>query len=122
MNVLLANNTQTTSGGKIVGTSDFLGAIFFLDVSARSGTTPTLDVKLQHVDGISGNFVDIPGASFTQKTAVGSDTLVVFPGLVELANRKVSSALGDQVRIVWTVGGTTPSFTFSLYMDELRSR
>lgn len=101
------SNTFELKGGEI-------GALFILDITAASGTTPTLDVKLQFVDDISGKFVDVPGAAFAQKTGTGTDSLVVFPGVTAAANRAVSYALGKTCRFVYTIGGTTPSFTFTL--------
>lgn len=91
-----------------------VGATFFLNISAVSGTAPTLDVKIQGQDSASGTWVDIPSANFAQKTAAGSDTLVVYPGVAETANRSVSDILPNTWRAVATIAGTTPSFTFSL--------
>jgi len=90
------------------------GARFHLDVTAASGTTPTLDVKLQAKDPISGKYFDIPGAVFTQKTGVITDDLTVYPGIAETANETVSDIIPQVFRAVATIGGTTPSFTFSL--------
>lgn len=95
------------------------GAVFYLDITARSGTSPTLDVKLQFKDELSGVYVDVPSASFAQKNATGSDTLVVYPGITATANRSVNGALGHTLRAVATIGGTTPSFTFTLSYDPL---
>lgn len=95
------------------------GAIFFLDISAVAGT-PTLDLKIQYKDPISGNYVDVPGGAFAQKTGTGTDTLLIYPGIVETANREVSSAISEQWRAVATIAGTTPSFTFSLAAEMLR--
>jgi hypothetical protein len=85
-----------------------------LDITAASGTTPTLDVKLQRFDVTSGQYVDVAGAAFAQKTTTGTDDLVVYPGATVTANRSISSVLTDTYRVLWTVGGTTPSFTFSV--------
>lgn len=92
----------------------FKAAVFVLDISAVSGVTPTLDVKIQYQDHISGNYVDIPGAAFAQKSATGTDSLLLFPGVAETANREVSVSQGEVWRAVATIGGGTPSFTFSL--------
>ncbi len=71
-----------------------------LNVSAASGTTPTLDVKLQHSpDGTQ--WADL-GTAFAQKTAAGLET-------------KAFTGLHGYVRVSYTIGGTTPSFTFSVY-------
>lgn len=90
------------------------GVRCLLDVTAASGTTPTLDVKLQSKDPISGKYVDLPGAAFTQKTAASTDDLTVYPGVAETANETVSDVISGVWRAVATIGGTTPSFTFTL--------
>lgn len=90
------------------------GAKFFLNISAASGTSPTLVVKIQEKDPINGNWIDVSGAAFASKTAVNADTLEVYPGVTALANRRVSGVLSKTVRAVATIGGTSPSFNFSL--------
>jgi hypothetical protein len=97
---------QNSSGAK--------GVHLVLDITVATGTTPTLDVKVQRKDAESGKYVDIPGAAFAQKTTNGIDDLVVYPGIAETANRSVSDVLSEEWRAVATIGGTTPSFTFSL--------
>lgn len=69
-----------------------------LDITAVAGTAPTLDLVLEStVDGTHWWTV----GSFSQKTAQGTDA-------------KVFGPLGQQARWKWTIGGTTPSFTFSV--------
>lgn len=90
------------------------GVRLYLDVTAASGTTPTLDVKVQTKDPVSSTYIDLPGAAFSQKTTTGSDDLTIYPGVAETANETVSDALSRTWRVVATIGGTTPSFTFSV--------
>ncbi len=74
---------------------------FFLNVSAASGTIPTLNVKIQ--DSPNGtDWYDLPSMAFTQATGVTSQRL------------SFAGPLGLYVRAVQTIGGTTPSFTYSL--------
>ena len=56
------------------------GLHFVLDITAVSGT-PTLDMKVQRKDAVSGQYVDILGAAFAQKSGVGTDDLVISPGI-----------------------------------------
>lgn len=101
-------------------TTKYRGMILVFDCSARSGTNPTLDIKLQFKDPISGNFVDMTGASFAQKTATGTDTLTVYPTLAETANRRVSGFPAPDMRLVTAIGGTaTPTFNYSVSMIYL---
>lgn len=73
-----------------------------LHVFAASGTTPTLDVTVKSDNGV-GFGTPITQLTFTQATGVTSE---------------VTSAAGaitdDYWRVDWTVGGTTPSFTFAV--------
>ena len=72
-----------------------------MSVTAVSGVTPTLNVVVE--DTLDGtNWFAVPGVSFTQVTAAG---------------QQVSNSAGffsDKIRIRWTLGGTSPSFTFSV--------
>ncbi len=78
---------------------------------APSGTSPTLDAKLQESNDQS-NWSDIAGAAITQMTAVGTNTAKV-PG--SAATDAVTFA--RYVRIVALVGGSsTPTFTVTYYL------
>jgi len=69
-----------------------------LDVTAASGSNPTLDVTVEtSPDGVNWQ----PFMRFAQKTAVSSE-------------RRQGGPSDRYVRAVATVGGTNPSFTFSL--------
>lgn len=96
----LASAARTVTGaGSAFDTDQAQSLEGFLTVTAASGTTPTLDVRLEtSVDG--GTSYDTVGA-FSQKTTTGTDNHVFGP-------------LGDTCRWAWTIGGTTPSFTFSI--------
>lgn len=80
----------------------FDSGIFFLDVSAASGTTPSLAVFFQGYSPIAEKWHDI--ITFTPQTAVTATVLT--PVIVDLPYQTY--------RTRWTVTGTTPSFTFSL--------
>lgn len=76
-----------------------------LTVTAASGTNPTLDVTLETTaDGT--NYYTV--GSFTQKTGTAT------------ADAKVFGPVGSLSRWKWTIGGTTPSFTFSISATEDR--
>lgn len=103
-----------TANSNVVVSEEFRGIFVVLDVTAAGGTTPTLDVKLQEQDSLTGGWLDIPGASFAQKTAANRDSLKVYPGIAETNNRKVNNTIPKKVRAVATIAGTSPTFTFSL--------
>ena len=96
------------------------GVRLFLDITAASGTSPTLDIKLQVKDPLSAKYEDMAGAAFAQKTGTGQDILTIYPGMAETADESVSDILGSTWRVVATIGGTdTPTFTYSLSGDYL---
>ena len=77
--------------------------VFLLDSAAGTGTSPTLDVTIED-SADNSSFAAITGAAFTQVVdAASAQKLVVNK---DSARR--------YVRIKYTVGGTTPSFTFSV--------
>lgn len=60
--------------------SEAKGIALILNVTAVSGTNPTLDVKLQQFESLSNQWVDISGAVFQRITGTGQRTLTVYPG------------------------------------------
>lgn len=91
------------------------GVRVYLDVTAVSGTNPTLNVKVQVKDPASGSYSDMPGAAFAEKTATDFSELLIYPtGVVDVANSEINDNLTKTWRLVCTIGGTTPSFTFTI--------
>lgn len=71
-----------------------------VNVTAVSGTTPNLALTVEwSTDGTTW-FKGDPADAFTAITAATNAT-------------KAVTAKGDFLRLVWTITGTTPSFTFS---------
>lgn len=98
----MAPSASRTASGSI-DTADFRyaqRAAFFLDVTAASGTTPTLDVVIETKDPASGKW--FPLASFSQATGATTERITADP------------MLSDDLRVTWTLGGTSPDFTFSV--------
>lgn len=98
---VVASAARTVSGD--TGALEGWGAVSTLraqlDVTAASGTTPTLDVVIEDtLDGVAWNTV----AAFAQKVGVGREVL------------NVTTPFADRLRVRWTIGGTTPSVTFSV--------
>lgn len=70
-----------------------------VNVTVVSGTTPTLTLALQQQDA---NGVWVAVGQTASLTAVGTASFNVGPDL----------PLVGPLRVAWTIGGTTPSFTF----------
>lgn len=75
-------------------------AVILLDIGAVSGTTPTLNVKIQHSPD-NATWVDLPNGAFPQKTAAGLSELAI-------------KGFDRYIRAVHDVGGTSPSFTAAI--------
>ena len=73
--------------------------VFFINVTAVSGTSPTLNVYIDIQDPISGAWAN--QYSFPQITAVG---LYYQPLQVQ----------STKYRVRWVLGGISPSFTFAV--------
>lgn len=89
------------------------GAVIVINMGAVTGTTPTLDMKMQLSPDGGTTWVDIAGAAWPQIIATGLYTLAIYPGMTVVASAALSRSLPRTWRLVWTVGGTTPSFTIT---------
>lgn len=111
-----ASSAKAASGNSATALTNHNGSgvHLFVNVSAVSGTTPTLAVRVQVQDPVSSSWVDLPGAATANITATGLTLLTIYPGATVAANSAVSLPLPRTWRLAWTIGGTTPSFTFSV--------
>lgn len=91
-------------------------ALLSLVITAVSGTLPTLDIKMVGITR-DGNSYGL-GIAFAQQTSVPANPLILMigPGLPVSAT-SVNGILPVQYQIVQTIGGTLPSFTYSLDLD-----
>lgn len=86
--------------------------ILTVNVTAVSGTTPTLAVTIYGTDGL----VNFPiMATSSNITATGSYTFVVSPTAVTGATvtQSANMYVPRQFYVAYTIGGTSPSFTFA---------
>jgi len=106
--------TATENSGELTVPEGVRGVALFVDVTAVSGT-PTLDLTVDRFDHASSKWLAVVGAALAQiTTAVGQIDLVIYPGIAETANRSVSDHIGTRWRVVSTIGGGTPSLTYSM--------
>ena len=78
--------------------------VLLLDSAAGGGTTPTLDVTVEHSDSLSADYTAISGAAFEQVVDAASRQKLVIDA--DSAKR--------YVRVKYTLAGTNPTFTFSV--------
>lgn len=102
--------TQTTPTG-------VRGVVIITNVTAVSGTTPTLTTALQYLDPASATWVSVSAAT-AAVSAAGLSTIFVYPGVTTAppgtGSLAVNAPLPSSWRLLWTVTGTLPSFTFSV--------
>ncbi len=72
-----------------------------LQAGTVSGTSPTLDVKVQECDTSGGTYSDITGATFTQITASNKSQIINFKRSKRFC------------RLLGTIAGTSPSFALA---------
>lgn len=71
-----------------------------LNITAASGTTPTLDAVIQ--DSLDGGTTWNTIGTFAQKTASAREII------------NITTPFANTLRVLWTIAGTTPSFTFTV--------
>ncbi len=129
-NCLVANTetvfngaAQTASGNSsALDLSVYRSGLFVVNVSAVSGTSPTSAFQVQVLDVLSGKWVPIA----TPASVSAVTTLVVFmdestaslPSSTGFTYAQghplLGGGAGSNYRMAWTIGGTSPSFTFTI--------
>jgi hypothetical protein len=96
---LVARTVSGNGTSQDNGSATSNGGIANLHVTAGSGTSPTLTAKVQHsADG--STWADL--ITFTAATGTTSES------------KTVTGTVNRYVRATWTIGGTSPSFTFAI--------
>lgn len=111
--------TATGNGATITNVGN-KGVQLLINMGAVTGTSPTCVIKLQgSVDG-GTTWYDVPGATTASLVATGVFGITLYPGLPTTAGTTTSgttaqcnAVLPRTWRAVWTIGGTTPSFTLT---------
>jgi hypothetical protein len=94
----LARTTNGNSGNVQAYGGELIRAQ--LNVTAASGTAPTLNVLIE--DTIDGGLTYNTVGTFTQRTAAGREVI------------NITTPFSETLRVSWTIAGTNPSFTFSV--------
>lgn len=101
-----SNARTATVTGSWIDARAYVGDIIITqDVGTVSGTTPTLDGKIQSASDSGGTgAADLTGATFTQVTASTNNQKITIS----------ANAVQGWIRYVGTIAGTTPSFNVSV--------
>lgn len=98
------SNDQTNLNGR--------GIKVVVDITAISGTTPTLTITIKGKDPTSGKyFILLASAALS---TVATTVLTVYPGLTASANVVASDVLPKTWRVEAVITGTTPAVTATI--------
>lgn len=106
LELLAPDNVTSSADGSAVDLQNYTNIghhnmLFFITCGAVSGTSPTLDVKIQEsADGSTG-WTDVTSGAFTQLTAAGNEMIRCKP-------------TKRYIRESATLAGTSPDFTFAV--------
>lgn len=99
---MLSSATRTSSGvSSGFNKNDLYEGLVLAKVTAASGTNPTLAIKVE-TSPDNATWFDLPGGAFAQITGAGQYALKI-------------DNFGKYIRLAYTLGGTNPSFTFSVH-------
>jgi hypothetical protein len=83
-----------------------------VNITAITGTSPTLTVSVSGIDPVSG--ASYPILTSAALNATGTTALRIFAGATPAANLTVSDVLPAQIQITATIGGTSPAVTATI--------
>ena len=110
--------TLTAAGSGTVTSADLqnvtgAGVSVVIDITAITGTSPTLVVKVQGKDVASGKYFDL--ITSATLNATGTTRLRIYPGIIQTGtNTFVSDVVPEWYRISYTIGGTSPAVTATI--------
>lgn len=115
----------TANSGAVDWPSDIDSAVIVLDVTAVTGTSPTMDVAIQCSPDDGTTFYTV--ARFAQNTGTvtlaktflthqGDGTAAAVLTVADTGGVLESNIpFTNQIRFLYTIGGTNPSFTFVVW-------
>ena len=116
--VIQAGTVMTATSYSAAYTNNMMTrARFLINVSAVSGTSPSLVVGLQAQNPVSGTWVTV--TSQAAITATGDFVYLTGPGSGTTSGVTDTEFVPVNWRLAFTITGTTPSFTFGGVAVEL---
>ena len=103
--IILPSAARTSTSSTTIDLKGAVGVLFVLDITAVSGSSPTLNIDFDYNDPIIGwvTLDEIP----QQTTTTSAPETLEFPNANWVA-------IPRDLRVRWVIGGGTPSFTFSM--------
>lgn len=111
MNITLSASGTSGSSADQPNAND-KGVIVVVDVTALTGTTPSIIVKIQGKDSLSGKYYDL--LTSASISTVSTVVLTIYPGGLTTTNLASSTVLPPLWRVAYTIAGTTPAITATI--------
>lgn len=103
---IVASGPQTVSGESLAFPAHTEFLTVGVDVTAFAGTTPTMDLAVEW---------SLDGTSFS-----AGESPLLFAQIDGLKTTHAQTrVMAPHFRLKWTLGGTTPSFTFSAHVVHI---
>lgn len=109
---LTAQAAGTVNGATQGPNMDGCGVAVVVDVTAITGTGPSVTVTIQGLDQASGKWRTLLASAAI--STVSTTTLYVFPGSTVTANAAANAFLPVEWRVIAVVAGTTPAVTATI--------
>lgn len=87
------------------------GIALYVNITAITGTSPTLTVTLQGKSPQGTYYTILASAALT---ATGLTVLKVYPALTAAANLTANDVIPSTMRVITTIGGTGPAVTATI--------
>jgi hypothetical protein len=119
INVDTSSARTATGNGTAYVVQAASNVIAWINVTAVSGTSPTCQFRLQWSPDNGTTWLDLDTTNLqaTAITAATTQTFRIGVNVTTAAGSATGGAKQDlvprQLRLAWTIGGTTPSFTFA---------
>lgn len=111
-NVLSDTNGAAGKNGADLANPTCRGVKVIVDITAITGTTPTLTVTVQGKDPASGKYFTLLASAALN--AAGTTVLTVYPAVTVAANAAASDVVPRTFRVISAVAGTTPQVTYTV--------
>jgi len=110
----LITHTAASTGVNSADQANYVsrGLKLVIDITAITGSTPTLTVTIQGKDTASGKYYTILASAAL--SAVATTVLTVYPGLTAAANVTANDVLPKTFRVITAIGGGTPAVTATI--------
>lgn len=114
--LITLSSASAGATGTVMDGSMGRGVIVFVNVSAISGTSPTLTVTINGVDSNGTAYAILASPTIT---TTGLTVLKIYPALTASANAVANDILPVNWRIDTAIGGTTPSVSAKISANLL---